>query len=77
MVNIVHESKSSKYEQCVDIKLCMEGHHRNPWRPEYHCALIFARVMNVLALEHQLVGSVYNISEWSKALYSAACYSLT
>lgn len=31
----------------------------------------------MLALEHHLVGSVYNISEWSKTLYSVACYSLT
>ena len=75
--NIVHGSKSSKYEQCVDIKLCIKSGHPNPWRPEYRCALILAGVKNVLKVKHHLVGSVYNISKQSKALYHFVCYSLT
>lgn len=48
-MNIVHGSKSSKYEQCIKCSHC------NPWRLEYHLTLDLAGVKNVLELEQHLV----------------------
>jgi len=65
MVNIVQGSKSSKYEQCIGIKLCIKNSHPNPWRLEYCCMWISVGVKNVLKVEHHLVGSGYNTSQSS------------